>query len=870
MSVRRAAWMAWLALGVIAGPASFPAAAQNSAVPEFKTLRAWSDTSCQKPLRGQLSLNGAWSVTSPQFPAVGSVVLPSLFPPGGEFTCSRDVELDSAFLTKRLRLTAAGMNYRSQVLLNGHLLGAHEGGFTPFSFDINPERLLPGRKNSLRLVLDTRLQPLTTVPARLRPQASRFVAGVFGNLFIETLPDLAIDSVQCATVLESSGSAATVRVRTSLSIRDKLPSPPPPPPTRGRASREAYPEPYTVVAELYDSTGTQRLAGNMPLVIESFDNRQPSFTLEFRVDKPRLWSPANPSLYRLRVAVMQGNAAVDEWWESVGLRQLQWQGNTLSVNGQPTLLRGVDWMPRVLEESITDTAAYDGLVRRVVEWGGNLIRVVGQCAPLPLVEACDRQGVFVLEELPAYHLTPAHLAQARFQPAMQTQLAEMMVRDRNRPSLLAWGLATSTLLPERDRHMYQQLREAAKHLDDRALYVVADHKQVSSWQPIADVVVLDAFERDVVADLATIAPKVPVLGRFGHSLVSSFDESAQPDELADQQLQAARVKNALEQLNAKAGTIAGYVVCALEDWQVDEPLLRAGGQPDPFIYRAGLCTLSGEPRLAFQVTQAVHRGVRGPVLPPEEAVAKNPEAYTVVGIGVVVVMVFLLNRDRRLRGNLRRLFVHPHGFYVDIVENRKVAPALTLLVALVEGCIVAVLLSAFLFANRHSLLLDNLLSLLVGDAVRKAKLIWLVWHPRWFILLTTLAYVLVGLGLVVLMRVLAFVFGRRVNLPQLITFVFWASTNILLLGVLAPFFYGLLVSHQFIQPLIFGVLVVAVWWFFRLLRGMRVLYTLSYFKTLILFALLFGGIGLSVYVYYDRSQALWDYAGYYWTLLTAR
>jgi hypothetical protein len=53
---------------------------------------------------------------------------------------------------------------------------------------------------------------------------------------------------------------------------------------------------------------------------------------------------------------------------------------------------------------------------------------------------------------------------------------------------------------------------------------------------------------------------------------------------------------------------------------------------------------------------------------------------------------------------LQRVFVHPHGFYVDLNENRKVAPFLTTLLGLMESCIVASLFSGFCYANRESLI----------------------------------------------------------------------------------------------------------------------------------------------------------------------
>lgn len=890
MFFHRAARMRWGHLCVLLYLTNFPACAQNSLATEFTSLNEWKGAWRQKPLRQNLPLTGRWSVTAEQLPSQSTVALPALLPGDGEFACTRDFFLDAALADKPLRFVASAINYRCQVQLNDNLVGQHEGGFTPFAFDFNPEQLLPGQNNRLRLVVDTRLQPLTTIPARLRPQAGQYTPGIFENLFIEVLPDFAIDSVRYTATIENDHVAANIRLSISLRIRENVAStlhpasiifsgsgaePGPAAPSRvNSTSPEPSGEKIRIVADLFDSTRTQRLAGAVPVVVERFDDMRQEFNLDFRLDKPRLWSPATPHLYSLRVAVLQGQTVIDEWWETIGLRNVQWEKNGIVVNGQPTFLRGIEWVaPGTAASPVADSAACEEIARQVRAWGGNLLRVVGQPAPPPLIDACDRHGLFLLEEIPVYHFTPAHFAQNRFFEIAAGQLSEMITRDRNHPSVLAWGMATNSLLADPHKQIFRQVREVALQLDDRPLYAVAESALAKPWLTVADFLIIDSFEKDAAADLVLLkdADK-PLLSRFGFSLDASDwrASSNQATDLAAQQRQARQFKSTLDKFTPINALLSGYVIAALEDWRVDAPLLRAATHKDLSVYPAGLLSATGEPRLAFQVTQAMNREMRGPAVLPEDFAAKHPEAYAIAGIGLVAVIIFFINRDRRLRGNLRRIFAHPHGFYVDIVENRKISPFLTILIAVAEGCISAILLSGFLFAYRHSFVLDNMLTLITGGTMVKAKLIWLIWHPGWFIVAGTAAYLLFSVALASLMRIVAFLFGRRVLLPQLFTFIFWAAANILLLGVIAPFFYRLLISGKFTQPLLFGITVVAGWLLLRLFRGMKVIFTVNSFKALFLFALVFGGIGLSIYLYYDRTQALWDYAAYYWSILATR
>lgn len=853
---------------------SLPGFAQNSHNNDFLSLEVWNGLQRQKPLRQYMPLTGRWAIAAGNNAAIpSSIFFPSLLPSDGEYSCTRDFSLAPGFIDQPLRLVVGPVSYRCHVLMNGHLIGNHEGGGSAFVFDVNPEHLVPGQSNKLRLVINTGLQPLTTIPAKLRPLAGRYTPGVFDNIFLEVLPDFAIDSVRCTTRLEPDNTAATFQIKTTLRIREKLSSPPPPPMVVSTKSRAQSPPPdqISLVAELFDSTGTQRIAGSAPVVIDKFDDLQQEFAQEFRIDKPRLWMPGQPQLYVLRVAVARGGTAIDEWREMIGVRSIQWDKNQLLVNGEPLRVRGIEWAaPGIGATLVADSSDCNEIVRRVVEWGGNLLRVVGQPAPPALVEACDRNGIFLLEEISIYHFTAAHLAKNRFTDIARSLLGEMIARDRNHPSALGWGIAVKSEAPDAYKEVFARLREFAMMLDGRPLYAVTDAAVAESWTSLADLLIIDSFEKDITASISRLRLlNKPLLSRFGFSLTAGASGTSpdQSDILSAQQRQASKIKNALDDLTANKDIFAGYVVAALQDWRVDAPLLRAGFRSEPDIYPAGLLAFDGERRLSFQVMQAAHRDVRGPVLPPENFRENHPDVYAGVGIGLIAVVLFFINRDKRMLANLRRAFAHPHGFYFDIVENRKIPPTLTILIAFAEGCIFATLLSGFLFAFRNSPLLDNLLMMLTGSAEIKAKFVWLVWQPAWFIVAGTGAYVLTGLALTGLMRIVAFVFGRRSTVFQLFTMVFWAAANVLFLGVIAPFFYGLLASGKFVPPLLFGVLFIAVWFILRVFRGMRVLFGVNYFKTFILFAIVFGGIGLSVYLYYDRTQALWDYTRQYWTIL---
>lgn len=150
------------------------------------------------------------------------------------------------------------------------------------------------------------------------------------------------------------------------------------------------------------------------------------------VTAPRLWSPADPHLYRLRVRTGDDLVTV-----TGGLRRIETRGEELYLNGERIYVRGVLDQGYWPETGLTAPTADDLL--RDVDWaadlGYNLVRKHLKFEePLWLAEA-DRRGMLVWAE-PACPSRYSPAAAAAF----EAQLEGMVERDGNHPSIVIWGL----------------------------------------------------------------------------------------------------------------------------------------------------------------------------------------------------------------------------------------------------------------------------------------------------------------------------------------------------------------------------------------------------------------------------------------------
>jgi beta-galactosidase/beta-glucuronidase len=175
----------------------------------------------------------------------------------------------------------------------------------------------------------------------------------------------------------------------------------------------------------------------------------------FAIRSADLWSPSRPALYVLQVTMRANDEPVDDLYTSFGLRQVRVDSTAprILLNGVPMVFNGV----AMHEENqlpvtnghpaggpLTSVAAIEALLQRAVNVHADLIRVDHHPPNQTLPLLADRLGIALWEEIPLYHFTPQTFSIAMDRGIPQQMLAEMDLRDFNRPSVLFHGFANES------------------------------------------------------------------------------------------------------------------------------------------------------------------------------------------------------------------------------------------------------------------------------------------------------------------------------------------------------------------------------------------------------------------------------------------
>lgn len=419
---------------------------------------------------GRVSLNGGWSYRAdprnvglargwqrrrlPMRP-VELPHSPNALPVTGA-AGARNFRGSVGWYSRQLRVERAGryairfqsVHHRAAVWLDGRRLGTHTGAYMPF--EVRPV-LEPGRAYTLTVRADWRsprsmkrqgwhrgwfnFGGINREVTIRRVGASELGAPSLRTQLTRTPGGAPLAIVDVAIRLRSNGSARTLGVRGTL--------------TRGEQRIELAMAPVRI----------RRGAGRR-------------LRARVAVPSPALWSPADPSLYELRLAVA-GEAA---YRARVGLRELRWRGGRLYLNRRPLLLRGAS-----LQEDAPGRgdalrpADQDRLVAMLRDIGANATRAQHPLDP-GLLERLDAAGIVVWQHVGPFDSpgnwtsrTPALRRRARRR--VRTSLAE----DQAHPSILAWNLANEVAgggHPPQARYIDRMAREL--HAKDPGRPVAVD------------------------------------------------------------------------------------------------------------------------------------------------------------------------------------------------------------------------------------------------------------------------------------------------------------------------------------------------------------------------------------------------------------
>ena len=581
----------------------------------------------------------------------------------------RDFDVPAEWQNQTVTLKFGAANYIADVWLNGHWLGYHEGGSTPFAFDAT-DALLPNDVNTIAVRVDN--PPWGTrqdiVPWGLtdwwnyggltQPVWMEATAPVYA-VRADVVPHL--DGADIAVTLHQRGGASTP---VSVGI-DILPA-------AVDLSNLTDPDPSSLIPEGAVPIASQRVdAGQL-----GRDGTSQVHT-SFSLTNAALWSPQSPALYVLQVQVFWEDRRSDQLYETFGLRHIGVDASLprLLLNGDPVAYAGValhdervypavNGQPRGGPVVTADDILL--LLDKANAINVQLIRADHHPANPLLLMLADRLGYAIWEEIPLYHYTPETFTIAMDRGIPQQMLSEMDLRDMNHPSVLFHGLANESTGGIERQQALATLHNLDRAIDGtrltgQAAYGSQPDDRTSQPLDVAGLTTYYGVFYGPDAATGTSHALQVAHATFPRKPIMILEYGHWADTLADQEEQRRILADTYQSVASDLGTNPSGFVGAAVWWTLDDYWTQ---RPGVKIEHFGLYTPNGDPRPAgLQAAElfagGAGQGAKQKIVSSATGQARRGApalrfvgyfAYALVialAIPTAILLVLLLTRPRR-------------------------------------------------------------------------------------------------------------------------------------------------------------------------------------------------------------------------------
>ncbi|MFQ3670248.1 MAG: glycoside hydrolase family 2 TIM barrel-domain containing protein [Verrucomicrobiia bacterium] len=299
---------------------------------------------------------------------------------------------------------------RADIWLNGCHLLRGENGYLPLRADIGALAYFGEGLNTLAVRVDA------------TPQDGWWYegAGLYREVVLRFKPRLHIET-DGVHVLPTRDNEETWRVTCHVRLRNA-----------GETAQSGR-----LVWDLETTDGHKVTGGEVSSGVVSAWG-EGSISWEFVVKNPALWSPEEPSLYRLRISLLDALNAQDQVEVMVGFRTVRFDSTQgMLLNGRPYKIHGVCCHQDHAGVGVAvPRSLLEWRLRQLKSFGANAYRCAHHPPSRDLLSLCDRLGMLVLDETRVFSSSPLALR----------HLEEMIVRDRNHPSVFLWSIANEEVL----------------------------------------------------------------------------------------------------------------------------------------------------------------------------------------------------------------------------------------------------------------------------------------------------------------------------------------------------------------------------------------------------------------------------------------
>lgn len=401
----------------------------------------------------------------------------------GNLWYETNFEIPESLLNERIVLRFGSVTHAAKVYFNGQLIKEHIGGFTPFEVELSKDLLQD--ENNLKVCVSNIIDNTTLPNGVLLEKNGK-------KKIVPNFDFYNYSGIHRPVILYTTGESFIEDITVKYSYN--------------KATKQTSVTPEIVVNGDYDSLKLAIKDEQGRVVAEATDT-------DLVIEDTQLWQPLNAYLYQLSVSVMQDGKLVDAYTEDFGVRTLKIENNQFYINDKPFYFKGFgkheDFpvIGRGLNHAVIN------LDFNLMKWtNANSMRAAHYPYSEEFLRQADREGIVVVDETSGVGLFNKFnfdvtknkddydntWEYVESQENHLNEAAELVARDKNHPSVVAWAVGNEPASHQKGARAYfEPLINQVKEQDweERAVIIPNIVNASADKDEVADLVDILALNR---------------------------------------------------------------------------------------------------------------------------------------------------------------------------------------------------------------------------------------------------------------------------------------------------------------------------------------------------------------------------------------
>lgn len=802
-----------------------------------------------------INLNGQWELSFNEGHNFAKVIVPLAYDFTGTAIFKKRFIVSDELVSKySFILVAEGINYESEISINGVFVTKHIGGSSSI-INLIEENII-SKDNTIEIKVNNCLSYSNTIPLSNQVNYSKNYGGINRDIYLIAVPKIFVSDVQLLTSYEN---ASTVKLTNKINIKaTEL--------TKIYSGNEFKVRTFIIREQITDSSNSVDTVGKSDEIKFNLENfKSQMFENSVNISNPAYWSPQNPNLYKIRTVITDADGnVVDEYNVNYGLRDVKFTSNAVIVNGTEMILKGINYYEDSYKfASALNYAEVEADIKNIKALGCNTIRAPGRSAHPYIISLANKYGLFVMMEIPFNEVPYEIMKDDDYRFIASEYINDVINVSRNNPSILMWGIGNDFDVTQEISSKYvKEFKEITGKLDSRKTYFTTRNLSDIKCIDEADVVCLNLehYSFDYIKKFLDDANNVSLAKKFQNKTVfiSGYGRRINNNnrngysDIHSVEYQTKFLMDVYAQVKTK---FPGSIISSYADWTADRPL-NFPLDENYFINTDGIYTIKREPKQAQQYVQRMLNNQESPKILEGNSSQSSSNVFIIVGLAFNIIFLFLVTNLKRLKESFWKGLYRPKNFFLFASEQFLIPTFLNVVLAIFISVGIALFWASVFNLYKESNVFDMLLANIFASDTLKTFFSTLSNSPEISIpVLTAFNFILIFFTAIIIFAISLFT-RRGANFKNVYTVAVWSALPFIIFLPIGTIIYKLgLANTEYIFLSVILFLMIHLIYLYRLINGARIVLEFSILRAfsyaVIIILILYGGF--ISYFYYGRN-----------------